>query len=149
MPSLFDTYEFRGSQDGPRLLILGAVHGNEKCGAIAIERTLKQLATGELRVQRGQLTLVPVTNRMAYERNQRAGDRNLNRNLQRTATPRDNEDRIANELCPLLEAHDVLLDLHSFHSPGQPFVMVGPEDNTGSLEPFAHAAEEEALARRL
>ncbi|MDB5955632.1 succinylglutamate desuccinylase/aspartoacylase family protein [Ramlibacter sp.] len=149
MPSLFDTHVFRGSQAGPRLLILGAVHGNEKCGSIAIERALKQLASGELQVLRGQLTLVPVTNRLAYERNQRAGDRNLNRNLQRTAAPQDNEDRIANELCPLLEAHDVLLDLHSFHSPGQPFVMVGPEDNTGSLEPFAHAAEEESLARRL
>jgi len=61
----------------------------------------------------------------------------------------DNEDHVANELCPLLQQHDVLLDLHSFHSPGAPFVMVGPQDNEGSLEPFTRAAEEEALARRL
>ena len=44
---------------------------------------------------------------------------------------------------------DGLLDLHSFHSGGAPFVMVGPQDNDGRLEPFAHAATEEALARVL
>jgi predicted deacylase len=149
MPTLFDTHVFHGDQPGPRLLVLGAVHGNETCGTAAIQRLLGQLAGGEVRITAGQLTLVPVTNRLAHERRQRVGDRNLNRNLQPSAQPRDNEDRIANELCPLLDAHNVLLDLHSFHSPGRPFVMVGPEDNHGALEPFALAAQEEALARSL
>ena len=45
--------------------------------------------------------------------------------------------------------NDVLLDLHSFHAPGEPFLMLGPQDNTGTLEPFAHAAREQALALRL
>jgi predicted deacylase len=63
--------------------------------------------------------------------------------------PHDNEDRVANVLCPLLAQHDVLLDLHSFHAPGEPFAMLGPPDNTGTLEPFAHSAQEEALALRL
>jgi hypothetical protein len=49
-------------------------------------------------------------------------------------------------LCPLLAEHEVLLDLHSFRSPGRPFVMRGPADNDGALEPFAHAAAEAALA---
>jgi predicted deacylase len=48
------------------------------------------------------------------------GDRNLNRNLRPTAVPQDFEDRIANVLCPLLDAHDVLLDLHSFQGPARP-----------------------------
>ena len=43
----------------------------------------------------------------------------------------------------------MLLDLHSFQSPGTPFVFMGPTDNTGTLEPFAQAAREEALAVRL
>jgi predicted deacylase len=77
------------------------------------------------------------------------GDRNLNRNLVPTAEPVEFEDRIANWLCPLLAQHDVLLDLHSFHTAGEPFVMLGPEDNGGTLEPFARAAEETALALRL
>ena len=63
--------------------------------------------------------------------------------------PRDYEDTIANVLCPMLAAHDVLLDLHSFHTAGEPFAMIGPVNNTGSLEPFAQAAQEQALALRL
>lgn len=147
--SLIEAAVFDGDEPGPRLIVLGAVHGNETCGTRAIERLLGDLAAGRRRIVRGRLTLVPVTNRLAYERGTRGGDRNLNRLLAPTATPSDNEDRIANELCPLLAQHDVLLDLHSFRSGGPPFVMVGPEDNTGDLQPFAQAAREEALALRL
>ena len=147
MPGMFDVFTFDSGQPGPRLIVLGAVHGNEVCGAKAGRRVLDELAAGQLRIARGVLTLVPMTNRLAYERGMREGDRNLNRNLAPTADPKDNEERIANELCPLLARHEVLLDLHSFHSPGQPFVMLGPLDNQGTLEPFAHAADEEALAR--
>ena len=42
-----------------------------------------------------------------------------------------------------------LLDLHSFQSQGQPFAMVGPRNNTGELEPFAHEAIESAVVARL
>jgi len=48
-----------------------------------------------------------------------------------------------------LAQHDALLDLHSFHTAGEPFVMLGPEDNRGTLEPFGRAAEETALALSL
>ena len=54
---------------------------------------------------------------------------------------------MANWLCPLLAQHDGLLDLHSFQADGQPFVMVGPLDNQGSIEPFGQAAQEEALVQ--
>ena len=43
----------------------------------------------------------------------------------------------------------MLLDLHSFRTPGTPFVFLGPPDNAGALEPYAQAAREEALAVRL
>ena len=56
-----------------------------------------------------------------------------------TPSPVEYEDRIANRLCPWLAAHDALLDLHSFRSPGRPFALRGPADNTGELEPFVHA----------
>ncbi len=149
MAALFDSHTFDPGVAGPRLLVLGAVHGNETCGTEAAMRVLREIADGQLRIVRGVLTVVPVTNRMAYERRSRVGDRNLNRNLAPTAAAQDNEDRIANGLCPLLARHDVLLDLHSFHSPGQPFVLLGPHDNAGTLEPFSQAAQEEALARIL
>lgn len=140
---------FSALTPGKRLIVLGAVHGNEVCGTRGIERVIAELESGSLRLTQGQVTFVPITNPLAYQKEQRAGERNLNRNLQPVAEPVDFEDRIANVLCPLLAAHDVLLDLHSFHAAGEPFVMLGPENNNGELEPFQLAAEEEALALRL
>ena len=143
-------HQFAGLQGGgPKLIVLGAVHGNETCGTRAIERVLAELDSGALRIERGLLTLVPVTNPLAYAKGERLGERNLNRRLLPSDVPVEFEDRIANLLCPWLAAHDVLLDLHSFNSPGRAFVMRGPEDNQGSLEPFAHAAEEGRFAAHL
>jgi predicted deacylase len=145
----FESIHFTTPAPGTRLIVTGAVHGNETCGTVAIRRVLGDIEAGRLAIVRGEVTFVPVTNPLAYERGQRQGDRNLNRKLAPTDDPREFEDHVANWLCPLLARHEVLLDLHSFHTPGEPFVMVGPEDNTGTLEPFAHAAHEEALAVRL
>jgi len=139
-------HRFAGLAPGPRLIVTGAVHGNETAGTRGIERVLAEIGRGEIEIVRGVVTFVPVCNPLAYATGQRMGDRNLNRRLQPTATPQDNEDRIANVLCPLLTAHEVLLDLHSFRSPGRPFVMRGPADNRGDLEPFAHADAEARLA---
>ncbi|MDO5624474.1 MAG: succinylglutamate desuccinylase/aspartoacylase family protein [Pseudomonadota bacterium] len=134
---------------GPSLIVMGAVHGNEVCGAHALARALHDLRQGRIRLKRGRLTLVPVANALAFAQNTREGERNLNRRFVPQATPRDHEDRVTRQLAPLLAQHDALLDLHSFHTPGAPFAMVGPRDNTGAREPFARAAEEMALARAL
>jgi predicted deacylase len=146
---LLRVHQFAALEPGPRLIVLGAVHGNETCGTHGIHRVLAELDAGTLQITRGTVTFVPITNPLAYQKQQRAGDRNLNRNLRPNAEPLDYEDRIANVLCPLLAAHEVLLDLHSFHTAGEPFAMIGPPDNTGTLEPFAHAQAEQALALRL
>mgnify|MGYP000350128444 FL=1 len=135
-----------GGRTGPRLIVTGAVHGNETAGTRGIERVLAEIERGEIGIVRGTVTFVPVCNPLAYQHRRRMGDRNLNRRLQPTATPQDFEDRVANVLCPLLAEHDVLLDLHSFRGPGRPFVMRGPADNRGALEPFAHAEAEARLA---
>lgn len=145
----FKSVSYQGLEPGVRLIVLGAVHGNETCGARAIERVIEDIEAGRIHIARGRLTLVPVTNPLAYRRAQRSGDRNLNRNLHPTDNPADFEDHLANWLCPLLGAHEVLLDLHSFHTQGRPFAALGPENNAGTLEPFNQAAREESLARRL
>lgn len=145
----FNVVGRKAERAGPRLIVLGAVHGNEICGPRAIERVWAEFESKQLNLLRGSVSFVPITNAKAYELVQREGDRNLNRNLGPVEQPQDFEDRIANALCPLLSQHDVLLDLHSFHSPGEPFAMLGPTNNTGTLQPFALAAQEEALAARL
>ena len=143
------SYTFHGDAPGPRLIVLGAVHGNETCGTQAIKTVLNEIDAGALTLKAGRLTLVPITNPGAYERNQRAVDRNLNRQLSPKANPKDYEDIIGNQLCPLLREHDVLLDLHSFHTPGDPFVLIGPENNKGPLEPFRRQEQETQLAVHL
>ena len=142
-------HQFAAPEPGPRLLVLGAVHGDETCGTRAIERLLGELQRGELELQRGLLTLVPVTNPLAYQLGKRQGERNLNRNLRIHAAPANYEDRIANILCPWISEHQVLLDLHSFHTAGVPFAMLGPPDNAGPIEAFAHAAAEQRMALHL
>ncbi len=148
-PNALRAHQFAGLNPGPRLIVLGAVHGNETCGTHAIERVLADIDSGVLCIERGLLTLVPVANPLAYAKGERRGERNLNRRLLPSDAPVEYEDRIANVLCPWLAAHDVLLDLHSFARPGRPFVMRGPADNAGPLEPFAHAAAEGRLAAHL
>jgi len=148
-PAYLRVHQFASLEPGPRLIVLGAVHGNETCGTQAILQVMRELEAEAFAIERGVLTAIPVTNPLAYRRRAREGDRNLNRNLRSMERPSDFEDRIANVLCPLLDTHDVLLDLHSFHTPGEPFVMAGPENNAGSLEPFQRAEEEGRLVAHL
>ena len=145
----FKSINYTGLGKGPRLIVTGAVHGNETCGTKAILRVMAEIDSGKLLVANGSVTFVPVTNPLAYQLVQRSGERNLNRNLFPNDEPQDFEDQIANWLCPLLAQHDVLLDLHSFNAESEPFVMMGPLDNDGPLQPFKHAGKERALARRL
>jgi predicted deacylase len=139
-------------QPGPRLMVLGGVHGDETCGTAGIERTVAELDAGSLQLLRGQLTMVPVANPLARRLGRREGERNLNRLFRPSPPgldPADYEGRITDLLCPLLDRHEVLLDLHSFQSAGEAFAMIGPRDNTGTLEPFARAFEEGQLALHL
>jgi len=145
----FKSIRVAGSRPGPRLIVLGAVHGNETCGTRGIERVLADIDRGAVKIVAGSVTFVPVANPLAYAHGRRTGERNLNRALQPTDAPRQFEDHVANWLCPLLAAHEVLLDLHSFQGAAPPFVMLGPTDNNGPLEPFAQAAREQALVRCL
>ncbi len=148
-PDLLRIHGFTSLEPGPRLIVLGGVHGDETCGTVGIERTLAELDSGALQLLRGELTLVPVANPLARRLMRREGERNLNRLFKPTPAgqvPADYEARITDLLCPLLERHDVLLDLHSFQSAGEAFAMIGPRDNAGTLEPFARAFEEGQLA---
>ena len=145
----FKSITFTGLNTGPRLIITGAVHGNETCGTQAIHRVLDDIEQKRINIAAGEVTFVPITNPLAYARRDRVGDRNLNRNLYPVAQPANFEDHIANWLCPLLASHEVLLDLHSTRAQNPAFAMLGPENNTGKLQPFKHFEKERALAKRL
>jgi uncharacterized protein len=145
----FKHVTYSSPNPGKKLIVLGAVHGSEKCGTVAIQRVISEFESSAIALVRGQVTFVPITNPKAYAQDTRNGDRNLNRRLRPESEPREFEDLVANWLCPLLKAHDVLLDLHSFQAEGQAFATLGPENNQGALEPFKWASEEMALIQRL
>jgi predicted deacylase len=148
-PLHFRSISYSGLEAGSKLIVTGAVHGNETCGTNAITRVLHEIDAAELEIVRGEVTFVPITNPLAYARGERAGDRNLNRNLAPKAEPADFEDHVANWLCPLLARHEALLDLHSTRAATQPFATLGPKENDGTLQPFKHSKRERDLAKRL
>ncbi|MCA3018217.1 MAG: succinylglutamate desuccinylase/aspartoacylase family protein [Rhodocyclaceae bacterium] len=145
----FQSTQLSGIFPGPRLIVTGAVHGNETCGTIAIKRVLADIDAGRVNIVAGHVTFVPITNPLAYQKGDRVGDRNLNRNLYPVDEPVEFEDHVANWLCPLLAEHDALLDLHSTRAKNPAFAMLGPVDNDGDLQPFKHHAKEREMAAHL
>lgn len=145
----FQSTQLSGIFPGPRLIVTGAVHGNETCGTIAIKRVLADIDAGRVNIVAGHVTFVPITNPLAYQKGDRVGDRNLNRNLYPVDEPVEFEDHVANWLCPLLAEHDALLDLHSTRAKNPAFAMLGPVDNDGDLQPFKHHAKERGMAAHL
>jgi predicted deacylase len=147
-------WRFTAAEPGPHLLVTALVHGNEIAGALLLSRWLR----AGLRPRRGTLTLC-FANLAAFDRFDPADptasrfvDEDLNRVWAEETLGggrRSSELERARALLPLVRQADVLLDLHSFHSPGEPFAMLGPANNTGTLQAFALAAQEEALAARL
>lgn len=123
-------YEFRGEKDGISLLILAAVHGNETAGTQACFRIIDEFNRGALRLTGGHLTLVPVCNPEAYRKDVRCIDENLNRVIKMHDNPQSYEQRLANEICPLIRSHRFTLDLHSTHCVGDvPFAFCDYPDD--------------------
>lgn len=133
---MLNPVSFSSSKSGPRLLVLGGVHGNEVCGPAAIEHVLGLFNTGKIKVESGSVTFVPVCNPRAYAENKRFIDRNLNRAIAKRAEPKAYEEFLMNELAPLLEDCDVLLDIHSYRAGGPAFAFRGADELRDQEEPF-------------
>ena len=124
-------WTFTTSAPGPHLLIQALTHGNEVCGAIALDRLLRS----GVEPTRGTLSLV-FANVAAYERfdpadpySSRCVDEDFNRLWTDDVLEgsRDTlELRRARELRPLYDSVDVLLDLHSMSEPCAPLALAGP-----------------------
>lgn len=120
---------YAGLKPGPKFLIIAAIHGNEKCGTVACNRVIAEIESGQLKITHGQVTFVPVGNPRAYDMDKRFFERNLNRYLVPMATPDCYEAQLGNILCPMLEACDVHLAIHSYTVGGAPFIFVDPHDH--------------------
>ncbi len=106
-------YLAAGAADGPTLAVLGAVHGDEYEGPLAIAELLHMLP---LAAMRGTLVAVPVANGPAYEAGKRVNPEDGN-DLAR-CFPGDPDGTPTEQLAHLI-AHqcitraDALIDLHS------------------------------------
>ncbi len=119
-----EIFVFEGNAPGPSLTVLGAVHGNEKCGPKAINRIMGLIKTGSITIAKGKVTFVPICNPRAYDQNVRFTERNLNRFFYPKDNPVHYEDYLDLVLCPVVEKTDYLLDLHSYTSQGGAFIFL-------------------------
>lgn len=140
-PTLPWTWHWSGPAPGPHVAIVACVHGNEVCGAHALDALLR----AAVRPRRGRLSLVLANPAAfgAFDPDQpfasRFVDEDMNRvwTTQRLDGPGDSvELRRARALRPLFDEVDVLLDLHSMHTQAPPVAMAGRRDKGVSL---AHA----------
>ncbi len=122
---------------GPQVLVQALTHGNEICGAWALKWLLEQ----GFAPLAGQLTLV-FANIEAFDsfdpeapHRSRYVDEDLNRvwSDAELCGPRDSvELRRARELQPFVDAADVLLDIHSMHTPCRPLMVCGTVDKNAA-----------------
>lgn len=117
-------YTFKSDKSGYNVLFLGAVHGNEHCGTEAIFKVVEKFASGALRPLSGSVSFIPVCNPEAFAQGVRQIDQNLNRIIQKYATPQTYEQKLADELNDHIAAADIIIDLHSMYAPeAQPFIF--------------------------
>ena len=124
-------------QAGPTVLVQALTHGNELCGAIALDALLAEAAATGWRPLRGRLLLV-FANVAAYQRfdpvtpfGSRCVDEDLNRVWADEVLfgARDSvELRRARELRPFVDAADFVLDIHSMSEPCVPLMVCGQRE---------------------
>lgn len=118
---------------GPHVLINAVTHGNELCGAIAVDNLLRR----RIRPRRGRLSF-GFANIAAYHRFDpaRPGEaRYMQEDLNRLWSSevldgprRSLELDRAREIRPLIDSVDLMLDIHSMQHPTPPLMLAGPLD---------------------
>ena len=127
-------------QPGPLVMVQALTHGNEICGAIALDWLLQQARQG-WRPRRGRLVLA-FANVDAYRRfdpanpfASRCVDEDYNRVWadETLFGPRDSvELRRARLLRPFVDEAELLLDIHSMSEPCRPLMVCGTVDKNAA-----------------
>ena len=123
---------------GPNVMVQALTHGNEFCGAIAMDILFKE----KIKPNHGKLTLA-FANVAAYERfdyddpdRSRYIDEDYNRVWGDDALlgSRDSAElRRARQLRPFVDAADYLLDLHSMHEPCRPIMVCAKSEKSAAF----------------
>lgn len=122
---------FDSGKPGPHAMITALVHGNELCGAIALDHLFKH----DIRPSRGRLTLafVNIAAFQKFDPDQPAQSRFVEEDFNRVWSPAvlagdraSVELARARELRPIVDTVDMLLDIHSMQHLTAPLMMAGP-----------------------
>ena len=129
---------FDSGKPGPNVMVQALTHGNEYCGAIA----LNYLFGSGIKPSLGKLTLA-FANVEAFARfdssdpdRSRYVDEDYNRVWRDDALlgPRDSAElRRARLLRPFVDAADYLLDLHSMHEPCRPIMVCAKSEKSAAF----------------
>ncbi|MFC7333259.1 succinylglutamate desuccinylase/aspartoacylase domain-containing protein [Rhodocista pekingensis] len=128
-------------EPGPHVLVNALMHGNELCGAVALDFLFRH----GIRPRRGRLTLsfCNVAAYATFDPRAPVASRYVDEDMNRVWSPvvldgpRDSvELRRARQLRPLFESADFLLDLHSMQNPTAPLMLCG---RTARAERLARA----------
>ena len=124
---------FDSGKAGPHVMVNAITHGNELCGAIAVDRMFKM----NLRPTRGKLSLA-FANVAAFHFFNPAlphASRFVDEDFNRVWTPatldgprQSAELTRARAMRPIIDQIDFLLDIHSMHDPHGPVMISGPLD---------------------
>ena len=129
---------FDSGRAGPHVLVNALTHGNEICGAAALDH----LFQSGVRLVRGKLTLcfANVAAYRAFDRANPNASRYLDEDFNRlwdeatlSGTRRSAELARARILRPLYDGVDYLLDLHSMQYATAPLMLIGMADKTESF----------------
>ncbi len=124
---------FDSGRPGPHVVVNAITHGNELCGAIAVDRLFRQ----GVRPARGKLTLAfaNVEAFLRFEPARPHASRFVDEDFNRVWTaatldgPRDSTElRRARAMRPVIDQADFLLDIHSMHDPHGPVMISGVLD---------------------
>ena len=121
---------FEATEPGPHVLVCALTHGNEICGAIALDRLLR----AGVRPRRGTLTLAfdNVAAYREFDPRYPIASRYVDEDFNRLWAPatldgarRSVELERARALRPIVDAADFLLDLHSMQYATAPLMLAG------------------------
>ena len=126
----------RGARRGPHLWINALTHGNEVCGAIALDYLLRH----DVRPRTGLLTLSFANIRAFENRSVKhpCGRRFIDEDMNRVWNRLDGSEAScelerARQLVPIADSADYLVDLHSMDHPARPLAIVGVNGNPSSI----------------
>ena len=129
---------FDSGRPGPHVAITALVHGNELCGAIALDHLFR----ADVRPSRGRLTLgfVNIGAFIAFDTADPTASRFLDEDLNRVWSPdaldgerSSRELARAREIRPVIDTVDHLLDIHSMQHRTAPLMLAGPLDKGHDL----------------